>query len=220
MVASATAQSSGLQTKPASPTQPPKRSAYGSPKVSRPDAGSIQNSVYTNTYFKLRIPVPVGWNVHDEESKRRIMQTGNEEVVASQPEIAESLEKSLQRTLTLLAFDNSNMASNDGGVAALMAGAEPIPSGQTLTRGQYMETTKHLVLAVSGYELVEDIHNETIGGVVCSVMVVKRTLPVGTLQQKYASFIRNGYAVFIVTAYTNEAAGRTLDDIFNKIKLN
>ena len=219
MAAQVMAQAGSPQPKTAPSTQP-KPVPYGDPKTKTPDLGTIQNSVYTNDYFSLRIPVPAGWNVHDEESRRRIMQTGNDELSASKPSMAQSLEKSLQRTLNLLAFDNLNTASSNGGAAALIVGAEPIPAGQTMTTSQYMQTTKRLVMGVAGYELVEEIHTETIGGAECGVMTMKRTLPGVTLKQKYVGLVRKGYAIFIVTAYTTEDAGRTLDDILKRSKLN
>lgn len=221
MAASAMAQPASPASKTSPPPQSPKPiAAAGNAKIIQPDLGTIENSVYTNDYFKLRIPVPAGWNVHDAESKKRIMQTGNEELSASKPEMAQGLNKSLQRTLNLLAFDNLSVASADGGAAALLVGAELIPTGQTLSLTQYMETTKRLVMSVSGYEVVEDIHLETIGGVQCGAMTLKRAMPGVTLKQKYIGIIRKGYAVFLVTAYTNEDAGRTLDDVFKRSKFN
>jgi hypothetical protein len=220
MAAVATAQTATPQPKATPPVQPSKPAVVAAPKSPQPDLGFIQNSVYTNTYFNLRIPVPAGWNVHDEASKRRIMQTGNEELSAAKPETSQSLNKSLERTLNLLAFDNLNVATRDGGAAALLVGAEMIPAGATMTALQYMETTKRLVMGVQGYETVEDIHLETIGGVECGAMTLKRTLPGGTLNQKYIGLIRKGYAIFLVTAYTNENAGRTLDGILKQSKFN
>ena len=221
MAAVATAQTVSPQPKTPPTVQPSKPvAADAAPKVPQPDLGSIQNSVYTNNYFSLRIPVPAGWNVHDEASKRRIMQTGNEELSAAKPETAQSLNRSLQRTLNLLAFDNLNIKPSDGGAAALLVGAEPIPTGQTMTVLQYMETTKRLVMGVSGYEVVEDIHMETIGGAECGAMTLKRAMQGVTLKQKYIGLIRKGYAIFLVTAYTNENAGRTLDGILKQSKLN
>jgi hypothetical protein len=148
------------------------------------------------------------------------MQSGNEELSAAKPEMAQGFDKSLQRTLNLLAFDNLNVASGVGGAAAMLVGAELIPAGQTMTAAQYMETTKRLVMGVSGYEMVEEIHTETIGGVECGAMTLKRVLPGVTMKQKYIGLIRKGYAIFLVTAYTSEEAGRTLDDILKKSKLN
>jgi hypothetical protein len=220
MVAIAVAQTSTPGAQPKSPGLPPKSSIVEFPQSPQPDLGSIQNSLYTNDFFNLRIPVPAGWNIHDEASKRRIMQTGNDELTAAKPETAQSLNKSLQRTLNLLAFDNLNVASSDGGAAALLVGAERIPAGQTITVLKYMETTKRLVMGVSGYETVEDIHLETIGGVECGAMTLKRVMPGGTLHQKYVGLIRKGYAVFLVTAYSNENAGRKLDDILKQSKFN
>lgn len=220
MVAIAAAQPASPGSKTTPTPQPPKPVADADRKSPQPDLGSIQNSVYTNDYFSLRIPVPTGWNVHDEASKRRIMQSGNEELSASKPEIAKGLDNSLQRTLNLLAFDNLNVASNDGGAAALLIGAERIPTGQTMTVPQYMETTKRLVMAVPGYEVVEDIHVETIGGAECGAMTLKRAMQGVTMKQKYIGLIRKGYAIFLVTAYTNEDAGRKLDDILKQSKLN
>ena len=222
MAAVATAQTATPDAKPKPPGLPPKSSIVEFPKSPQPDLGTIQNSVYTNDFFSLRIPLPTGWNVHDEASKRRIMQTGNEELSAAKPETAQSLNKSLQRTLNLLAFDNLNVrASGDGGAAALLVGAEPIPASQTMTVLQYMETTKRLVMGVPGYEVVEDIHMETIGGAECGAMTLKRAMPGGvTMKQKYVGMIRKGYAIFLVTAYTSENAGRTLDDILKRSKLN
>jgi hypothetical protein len=201
---------------PRAPTTIPE----AAPNPTKPDLGTIQNSVYTNDYFRLRVPVPAGWNVHDEESRRRIMQTGNEELSSAQPSMAQSLDKSLQRTLNLLAFDNLNLAPSNGGAAALIVGAEPIPPGQTMTTLQYMETTKRLVMGVAGYEMVQDIHTEMIGGAECGVMIVKRAMPGITMKQKYIGLVRKGYAIFLITAYTNEDAGRTLDDVLRRSKLN
>lgn len=224
MAAVATAQGvkPAPQTAPqTAPPSPPNRTIpYGDPKSSQPDLGTIQNSVYTNNYFNLRIPVPAGWNVHDAESKRRLMQTGNDELSAAKPEMADKLNTSLQRTLNLLALDNLNVLPADGGAAALLVGAEPIPAGRTMTAMQYMETTKRLVMGVPGYEMVEDIHTETIGGAACGVMSVKRVMPGVTLRQKYVGIIRKGYALFLVTAYTNDEAGRALEDVLKKSKLN
>jgi hypothetical protein len=148
------------------------------------------------------------------------MQTGNEELSAAKPETAQSLNKSLARTLNLLAFDNLNVKASDGGAAALLVGAEPIPAGQTMTVLQYMETTKRLVMGVSGYEVVEDIHMETIGGAECGAMTLKRAVLGVTMKQKYVGIIRKGYAIFLVTAYTDETAGRKLDDILKQSKFN
>ncbi|HEX8424047.1 MAG TPA: hypothetical protein VF634_11575 [Pyrinomonadaceae bacterium] len=220
MAAVAAAQGAGPAPKTAPTPQPNRPIPQGAAKTSQPDLGTIQNSVYTNIYFNLRIPVPAGWNVHDAESKRRLMQTGNEELSAAKPEMAGKLNTSLQRTLNLLALDNLNVLPAGGGAAALLVGAEPIPAGSTMTATQYMETTKRLVMGVPGYEMVQDIHTETIGGAACGVMSVKRVMPGVTLQQKYIGIIRKGYALFLVTAYTNDEAGRALEDVLKKSKLN
>lgn len=214
MAAVATAQ-------PAQPGLAPKGSIVKEPATTaEPDLGTIRDSIYTNDFFRLRIPIPAGWNVHDEASKRRLMQTGNEELSASKPEMAQKLDKSLQRTLNLLAFDNLNVQPADGGAAALLVGAEPIPRGQTMTVAQYMEITKRLVMSVPGYEMLEEIHTETVGGAQCGAMTLKRTMSGVTMKQKYIGIVRKGYAIFLVTAYTNDDAGRTLDDILKKSKLN
>lgn len=221
LAATVTAQSARPQPKPkTAPPQSQGRVPDVTVKNLRPGLGSVKNSVYTNDYFNLRIPVPVGWNVHDEESKRRIMQSGSEQLSTAKPEMADRLDNSLQRTLNLLALDNLNTAAKDGGTAALLVGAEPIPQGQTLTVRQYMETTKRLVMGVPGYELVEEIHTETIGGVECGVMSVKRVMSGITLNQKYIGFIRKQHAIFLVTAYTTEEAGGKLDDVLKRSKLN
>jgi hypothetical protein len=220
MAAVATGQSAGPQPKTAKPAPPDRTIPYGDPKTPQPDLGTVKDSFYTNDFFNLRIPVPAGWNVHDEASKRRIMQSGNEELSSAKPEMAKGLDNSVQRTLNLLAFDNLNVASTDTGSAALLVGAERIPAGHTLNTQQYMDTTKRVVMSVPGYEVVDDIHTENIGGIECGVMTLKRVMPNASMKQRYIGFVRKGYAIFLVTAYTNETAGRTLDDLIAKSKFN
>jgi hypothetical protein len=68
--------------------------------------------------------------------------------------------------------------------------------------------------------MVEEIHTETIGGAAVGAMTLKRAMPGVTMNQKYIGIVRKGYAIFLVTAYTNDEAGRTLDDILKRSKLN
>jgi len=66
------------------------------------DAGTVKDSTYTNSYFEIRLRIPDGWQVQDNEATRALLERGRALIVGDNKNLNAQVNASLQKSLTLL----------------------------------------------------------------------------------------------------------------------
>jgi hypothetical protein len=66
------------------------------------DFGSIEGSVYSHSYFGLKVTIPEKWQVQDQDARQRLMELGEQVVTGNNENLKALMDASKLNTLNLL----------------------------------------------------------------------------------------------------------------------
>jgi hypothetical protein len=193
------------------------RTSEKSSEVAALDMGRVQNSVYVNDYFGLRIDLPTSWNVVAREINDASLDVGKEMLRSGDKSLDASVERSVAKTVVLLASGKFPISSPGPNPALFQCGAERLP-GRQMTSAAYLEGNKKTLLSSPlKIKLTRDTYSETIGGLTFAAFDMETQHATMTVKQKYYAAIRNDYALFFVISYIVEEDLVTLNNILKSV---
>jgi hypothetical protein len=205
-----------INTAEATMGKPPEKSS----EVVALDLGRVDNSVYTNEFFGLRLTLPTGWNVVANEVNDAALDVGKEIIKGVDKTVNAAVDKSIAKTVVLVAAGKHPFNTHGADPAMIQCGAERL-SSVTMTSAAYMESNKKFLLNSSlKIKLVKDTYTETIGGVTFAVFDMEVVYGTMTVKQRYHATIRKGFALFIVTSYVLDEDFVTLSNILTSVKFD
>jgi hypothetical protein len=87
-------------------------------RVSSLDAGAVKDSTYSNAYFGMKLRIPDGWQVQDNEATKALFERGKDLVVGDDKNLSAIISASEKQSLTLLTMfkyqPGSPVESNPG----------------------------------------------------------------------------------------------------------
>lgn len=197
---------------------PPRRAAGKVVSVVTPHTGRIENSVYTNDFFNLRLTIPEGWRVADAAGVAEIDQKGVEAMSAGSPARKEQIARAAEKVVNLITVGKIVPSERGNAPAMLIVVAEPIPSWLVTSGREYNAMVKQMMTGSGvNYEL-EDAGTETVGGVEFAVMRATSEQPAGTVRQKFYSAVRKGHGLALIWTYMNEQGEQAIAEVVKTIK--
>lgn len=176
------------------------------------DYGKVENSVYSNSFFKFDIQLPEAWEILTQEQNQNLMQE-------------ESKEKNLQaeeKSINLLtALKNADETNEDEFFTNLSVIAEKLDASDRVENGTdyLMHTRKALDDTGIKREYPDKATSlEKINGVEFATMRVNTTEPGLNFMQKFYTAIINDYALTFITTYNNDAQQVELNNILKTLK--
>ena len=100
------------------------------PRLAAPDTGSVVAGVYTNDYFRLRLPIPDGWHVAGKETQERLRDEGEAAVAGDDPELERSMDASKEASFWLLLLSKFEVGANMEFNPSLTLMAERVSAAQ------------------------------------------------------------------------------------------
>ncbi len=187
------------ESKPLSATPPPPglTEVFASEK--------LESSIYTNAYLGLRLPIPEGWRIVEDESKRAAMEAGKELLKPVSAEQRAQREKSISNTAILLALVQSPTVPSVQ--TSVLLAVEKLPRYSTISATAYVAELKKILTegTTVKYTLDKDVREETINDLPFVAIDVSVTTGEVRVNQKYACQIRKDYALCFIETYGTEA---------------
>lgn len=168
--------------------------------------GTLENGIYRNEYFGMRVVLPEGWHPLDEEGKKKVMEMGRKVVASQDKTLGAVLDASEEDTVDLLAVYKHPPGAPVPFNPSLSCIAEKVSHLPGIKTGRdYLYHVKTGMQATGvPYSIGGNIYTENVGGV--TFYVLNMSLRAGTwlIQQKFYSAIMKDYALGFVITYTNQ----------------
>ena len=176
------------------------------------DFGTIENSVYSNSFFGLTVQIPEHWHPQDQEVQRRF-QKGGANLVLGHTNLTTGQKASFLQTVSLFAV--TKYAAGTPANPNIGATAERVSQLPDIGRGSdYLRQVKKLF--ESGQFPVsfpKEIYPEKIGGQLFDVLEIQIAMPKSKLRQTYYSTIMKGYALNFSISFNTDEDELTLRNI-------
>lgn len=169
-----------------------------------PDYGKIENQIYSNQLFDLKIQIPESWHVIDQAALAKATEQGmdlvEEDIEGSKNE-AERIANS-----QLLNISKFPINSDVGNNSTLMITADNIAPFPEIQNGKdYLEHTKETFEAMGmEIEIVDDVSKKIISNRTFHQLEIQINFGDGSISQQYISAVVKDYILNIVLTYGNE----------------
>lgn len=186
------------------------------------DYGTLKDdSIYTNSYFNLKMDIPFSWYVQSKEEVQQIMKAG-ENLVAGDDEKLKALVKAAEvKTANFLtAFKYERGAPVDFNPSFMLM-AENISSTPGIKNGaDYLFHTRKLMKQTQlNYKLTEgEFNSEVFGGKTFHKMHAEVDYSGVVVKQDYYATIINGFCLAFISSYIDEEQNAELLKIIGSIE--
>jgi len=207
----------GQRARKKTPT-PPRREVIAE-IVTRPDAGKVVGSTYSNEYFGLQLTIPDGWRIADQAVARQIDQQGADLIAGDSAEKRKFLREAASKNINLLTMGRLISTDDGSETAMLIVGAEAVPAWLFKTPQEYASQARRLLQSSAMQVKVEEgTRNETIGGVEFAVLDVSSEQPGGLVKQHYYATLKQGHALFIISTYLSDRSAQAIEEVLKSVK--
>lgn len=197
---------------------PPPRATRLPNNAAAAESGRLENSVYTNDYFGLRLRVPEGWNVSDRAGVEQINERGVEAFSGGSQSRKEMLDRAAQKLISLITVGKLIPGEKGDTPAMLMIVAEPIPAWFVKTGRDYNGLVKRMMLSSGVKYEMEDAGAQTVGGLEFAVMNGSSEQPAGMVRQKFYSIVRRGHGLAIIWTYLTDQGEQEIAEVVKTIE--
>lgn len=181
------------------------------------DLGKIEGSTYTNRYFRMKISIPQGWQVRDEEAQKQISERGKEILANGNEQVRKSVEVSEFNTLHLLAISKYPRGSTVPSNPNFVCVAERINPVLSETSTEYLGEVKRLLQGgQQPYEFEGDIYSQFIDGQRFFVFSARNTR--NGVRQNYYSTRMKDYNLSFIISYKTDEDLKALQEILDSVK--
>jgi len=204
------------QTESTSHTPTPSPSPANGPSQAF-DLGQLDGVDYVNNSFRLSLSIPRQWVVATAQRRAEFDEQVKKMVNAPEQKKMAEVEKSIERSKTLLRITKLPEGEPNNAQFALIAERRPSPlikNGQDviemMRRG--MQGTNFTL------EFLEEVRSETLSGVEFGVANVKVTSPYGVYRQRVYITVSGEYALELFFTYLNDADLASFEEILKSVK--
>jgi hypothetical protein len=177
--------------------------------------GTLENGIYRNEYFGMRVNLPKDWYALDDEARKALAQKGKKMIAGQDKNFEAALDASEPNILNLLVVYKHPPGTPVPSNPSLVCVAEKIGHLPGIKAGSdYLYHAKKLLeRSQLKYDLAENIYSEKIGGVSFDVLDTEIRVGAIRVQQKYYAAIMRGCALGIVLSSTTEEEQEALKQI-------
>ena len=196
-----------------SPTQ-----TVGQKTIAKIDFGSIEGTTYTNRYFGLKLTIPENWQIQDDETKKKMMESGKRKIMGGDKQVEKTLDTSLLNTLNLLAVFKYPVGSGMRHNPSFGCVAEKITRFPSLTARDYLIGTKSFMQKSQVPYTFREIYSRSIGGRGFVVLPAQAPLNGAIVYQNYYTRIMKGYALVFIITYSTDEELRPLEEMLKSVR--
>jgi hypothetical protein len=193
---------------------------YSQAKVPGLDAGTIKDSTYTNAYFAMKLRIPDGWQVQDNQATRALLERGRALVVGDDKNLDAMINASEQKSLTLLTMFKYPPGSPVDFNPAFICLVERLDGLPGIKKGSdyLFHVRKGLLATKLQLTMEKEIYAESVSGMQFDILETKLALGTTTVHQKYYSTILKGYALSLIISYTSDEELKAQTEIIKSMK--
>lgn len=177
--------------------------------------GEVVDDTYTNTYFRVTVPIPEDWHAQDRKSIEEMEDLGGDLIAGDNASMRASLDAAEQNTLTLLSVFEQPIGAPVMFNPSVSIVAEKVSQFPGIkTADDYIfHSKKVLEQAAIPYTFSKDNYDEEVGGISFRVLEAKASMQgINLTQHFYATKIKD-YMFVIVASHTNDKQAQSLKDI-------
>lgn len=169
------------------------------------DLGSTENNLYTNSFFKMEMPVPENWSLQTKEELQVLMNLGK--ATLKDQKYADKLSSADIRNATLFGMFKYPLDSLVEFNPSLLMIAENIRIAPSIKTGQdYLEQSKKTMnLSNLNYTFEDDLRKITLSGKDFYILTAQtNSALVGNITQRYYTSVIDGFALSIIVSYNSD----------------
>lgn len=163
--------------------------------------GKVEDSVYTNGYFGLKLPILKNWHLVDQETTSATIQIGADILKSKNERSNKALEDSTKREVVLLHFAKKPIGSIENAMFMMAVLKQPSPS---VTPSMVAEATKSVLSKSPNLKVVRNTRIETIASRKFALVDYEITVNGQTAKIKYYATVINGFALTFSLSYVDD----------------
>ncbi len=186
------------------------------------DFGSIENSVYSNEYFGLKVTLPADWTVQDQEAQRKLSEDGARMLAGDDKNLKAAMRASELQTVNLFMVFKHPVGAPVDFNPSIMGMAERIRHMPGIKKGKdyLFHVKKALQAGQLKVSVTNEMSKEQIAGRDFDVMHTE--IPGGEMRihQKYYATVIKGYALVFIASFSADEEQSALKDILKSATIN
>ena len=185
------------------------------------DYGSIENSVYENTFFKFKLPINPKWYVLDNEETDAVYKMGNDIVAGENESLKENLIAADINLAKLVTAFKEQPGTSYSFNPSLVINAENLKSAPLVkTTAQYIDLAKNL-LNQSNMQLkyIDEKDKVKIGSQDFAFIQLENSFDGIVVTQDYYCTLKNGFVLLFIMSYIEDTGKAEVYNMFDNLKI-
>ena len=199
-------------------------SACGSDNMPKSfDYGTVENNVYSNTYFKFKMDVPDQWFVQSKEQNEQLMEMGKKAIAGDDKSMKAALNASDVNVANLLTVFKYELGSAVDYNPSYMFIAENVMKAPGVKTGSdyFFNARKIMKQSQTPYKHIDEEYSmKNIGGKDFYVMNTEIEYMGISIYQVYYSRVDNGFALNLIISYSTDDEKDELEKIVGSISFD
>ncbi|WP_298900720.1 hypothetical protein [uncultured Psychroserpens sp.] len=181
------------------------------------DYGKVENGVYTNDYFKMRVPFDTSWDVQSEEERKEISEYGKE--LVEDEDLKRAIDASSINNASLFTAYQYELGSTLGYNPSISIIAENVSQHPQVKHGQdYLKEAQKIMEQMQmDYTFNYLDAPKTIGNHSFDMMNVDVDYLGSEFHQQYMATITKGFCLLLVISYDTDEQREELEAMVNRI---
>jgi len=186
------------------------------------DLGVVDDGVYTNNYFGMKVKFNPDWAVQDQESMNDLAKLGAAKVSGNSDLSEAQLEASMVNTAYLLTVFEHEPGSAVDFNPSFMVIAENIKNYPGIKTGSdyLFHARKLLIQSNLGYDISEEVTTRNVGGIDFDVLTATREIMDLTIVQEYLSTISKNFSLNMIMTYVTDENKKALYSIADEVSFD
>ena len=187
------------------------------------DYGHVENSMYINSFFGLKLQLPSDWVVQTKEQTENLAKKGKELVAGDDKNMKAVIDAAEVNSANLLAVFKYEVGAAVEYNPNFMLVAENLKNAPGIKNGSdyLFQTRKLMKQSQIKYDFIDEefkkeiINNQEFFLMNCSINYMGLNI-----KQKYYSTIQNGFCLSAIISFINDEQENDLERIINSIEFN
>jgi hypothetical protein len=183
------------------------------------DFGTVENHVYQNNYFGMSIKLPEKWSIHDLESRRQIMDTGGHMIAGEDKNLQAAVKAAELTTVYMVSISKYPIGAPVDSNQMFQCIAEKVRHMPGIVTGKdyLFHARKLLESSQVQYAFLGETTNKIIGGQEFGLLESEMYMAGQQIRQNMYATIINGYALLLISSFSNDDDGLELESILENI---
>lgn len=186
------------------------------------DYGKVENGVYTNPFFDIRLKLPTDWDLRSADDAKRLMNAGMDQMEGSslrKEAIKKSAEINTAQLVTLFRYTDAEGVSKGGNPSFVLMAENTSRSGLVETGADYLDILKKQLPQLRMNIRVEgEMASKEIAGMEFFHLNAAGDAMGISFHQRYYATVKNGFSLVFIITWINDGEEEELMKIVNSME--